>query len=256
MTDEERQLIQGLADRIHNAPSPQIDRDADNLIRQSIGSRPDALYILTQTVLIQEMALTQAKQQIEQLKAQPPQPPASFLGNTGGGQSYGQPTGYRGSNYQGSGYQAPQPPPLPQYVEVPQPTGGRFSGFLHNAAQTAAGVIAGEVAFSALSSIFGHQGGGGFFGGGGNYSPGSETIINNYYEDGQQGRGGGGLGTDRDLDSSGLSPDLEDRRFADSSSDSSSDDNAGNDNSADDNSGFDDSDNSSDDGSSYDDGSS
>ena len=72
MTDEERQLIQGLTDRIRNAPAPQIDRDADNLIRQNIGQRPDALYILTQTVLIQEMALTQAKQQIEQLKAQAP----------------------------------------------------------------------------------------------------------------------------------------------------------------------------------------
>ncbi len=295
MTDEERQLIQGLADRIRNAPAPQIDRDADNLIRQSIGARPDALYVLTQTVLIQEMALNQAKAQIEQLKTQPSQPPASFLGNKPApappenqGRSFGgetraqQPSGYQASTYR-TGYQAPPaaPPPLPQqYVVVeqePQPSGGRFSGFLHNAAQTAAGVVAGEVAFSALSSIFGHHGGGGgFFGGGeGGYygspiSPGSETIINNYYEGGgDRDRGlGDDRGRDRDLESSGLSPDLEDRRFADASgndaSNSASDNDAadndsadGDDNQPDDDNSTDndDSSDSFDDGSSYDDGS-
>src|SRR5581483_8609756 len=81
MTDQERQLIESLAERIRNAPAPQIDRDADDLIRRSIGARSDALYILTQTVLIQEMALNQAKAQIEQLKQQTPQTNASFLGN-------------------------------------------------------------------------------------------------------------------------------------------------------------------------------
>jgi hypothetical protein len=253
MTDEERQLIQGLMDRVRNSPAPQIDRDADNLIRQSLGARPDALYILTQTVLIQEMALNQAKQQIEQLKANPPQseqPPASFLGN--------RPSGYQGSSYQRSGYQAPpQPPPLPpQYAQpqyapaqyVQQPSGGRFSGFLQSAAQTAAGIVAGEVAFSALSSIFGSHGGG-FFGGGGAYSPGSETIINNYYEDGPR-AGGSFTGGDRDLEAGGLSPDLEDRRFAD---DPSTDDRSTDDPSTDDDTSA--TDDSIDDGSSYDDGS-
>src|SRR6266699_7071552 len=70
MTEQEQQLITALADRIRNAPTPQVDRDADELILRTIGSRPDALYILTQTVLIQEMALTQAKAQIENAKAQ------------------------------------------------------------------------------------------------------------------------------------------------------------------------------------------
>jgi hypothetical protein len=247
MTDEERRLIQGLADRIRNAPAPQIDRDADALIRQSLGSRPDALYILTQTVLIQEMALDQAKQQIEQLKAQPPQPPANFLPNRPTPVPAPAPTagGYRNSPYSASYQAPPQPPPLPtQYVVVEQQTsGGRFSDFLHSAAQTAAGVVAGEVAFSALSSIFGHHGGGGFFGGGGYYSPGSETIINNYYEDGPRGGGNFIGGASPGLDP-GLSPDLEDRRFAD--------DNNTTDDTDDSSDTFDDS---SDDSSSYDDGS-
>ena len=64
MTDQEQQMIAGLAERIHNTPAPPIDRDADDLIRRSIGARPDALYILTQTVLLQEMAINQAKAQI------------------------------------------------------------------------------------------------------------------------------------------------------------------------------------------------
>jgi hypothetical protein len=133
MTDQERQLISELADRIQNAPAPQIDPEADNLIRRTIGVRPDALYILVQTVLMQQMALNQQR-------------PASFLPD----------------------YQQP-----PQYQQQPQyqPQRGMFSNFLHNAATTAAGVIAGELAFDSLASLFGHRGGGGsgFMGGGNDF---------------------------------------------------------------------------------------
>jgi hypothetical protein len=267
MTDEERQLIQTLADHVKSAPAAQVDRDADNLIRGTIGARPDALYILTQTVLIQEMALNQAKQQIEQLKQQAAQPPANFLPGNAAPPQQQQPSGYRSGGYQGSSYQrsdsAPPPaPPQPQYVPDPVPSGGRFSSFLHNAAQTAAGVVAGEVAFSALSSIFGGHGagGGGFFGGGGyGISPGSETIINNYYDDDRGGgnSGGGSFGNDRSLEDSGLSPDLEDRRFAGSDADTQQDDTQQDDLQQDDTQQDDSdvSDDSVDDGSSYDDGS-
>ena len=203
-------MIEALAKRIQDAPAPQIDRDADDLIRRAIGARTDALYILTQTVLIQEMALTQAKAQIDDLKQRVPSAGAgssSFLGSTsverapqpaGWAQETGvqQPGGYRGSGYQKSGYQEPQTPP-PQYAPPPpQPSGGgAFSDFLRSAATTAAGVVAGELAFSSLASIFGHHAGG-FFGGDGGFlgsaspvSPVSETIINNnYYEDDRGGR--------------------------------------------------------------------
>ena len=202
MTDQERQMIETLAKRIQDAPAPQIDRDADDLIRRAIGARTDALYILTQTVLIQEMALTQAKAQIDELKQRVPSTggsSSSFLGSMPGerkpqagssGQEsrVQQPGGYRGSNYQESGYHQ-QPAPPPQYAPPsPEPSGGgAFSGFLRNAATTAAGVVAGELAFSTLASIFGGRsggfgGGGGFLGGGSPASPVSETIINNYYE--------------------------------------------------------------------------
>src|SRR5580698_1420941 len=106
MTEQERQLISGLGDRIKSAPAPQIDRDAYDLILHTIGTRPDALYILTQTVLVQEMALSQAKAQIEELQRQP----ASYSGapQQGGFLPGGS---YQGSGYQGSGYAAPQQPP-------------------------------------------------------------------------------------------------------------------------------------------------
>jgi len=191
MTEQERQLIQGLATRIQNAPPPQVDHEADELIRRSI-TRPDALYLLIQTVLIQDMALNQAKAQIDDLKQRTaaPGPASGFLPGESGARpaqpgDWGRDTHLQQpppqpAQYQG-GYQPP--PPSPQ-------SSGAFGSFLRSAATTAAGVIAGETAFSALSSIFGHHGGyggGSGFLSGGPISPGSETIINNYYDDRDRG---------------------------------------------------------------------
>lgn len=213
MTEQEQQLISSLADRIKNAPAPQIDRDAYDLILHTIGTRPDALYILTQTVLLQEMALNHAQAQIAELQRQPqgysnaPQP-GGFL-----------PGSYQGSGYQNSGYAAP-----------PQQSGGGFSGFLHNVATTAAGVIAGDIAFDAISSMFGGRGGG-FFGGGGGFpggGGGGETIVNNYYDDNDRGGGDSRFAQAADQDQN-VSPDIDDER-----------DNSGGDFSSDDSSSFDD----------------
>ena len=204
MTEQERQLISGLGDRIRSAPAPQIDRDAYDLILHTIGTRTDALYILTQTVLIQEMALNQAKAQIEELKR-----------GQGSYAAVPQQGGFLPGSYQGSSYAAPPPPS----------TGGGFSGFLHNVATTAAGVIAGEIAFDSLSSLFGHRGGG-FFGGGSGIMPGSDTIVNNYYGDSGDAHSQGGDDSrfaqvaDQDQD---VSPDIDDER------DNSGDDFSGND---------------------------
>ena len=198
MTEQEKQLIAGLANRIGNAPPPHIDREADDLIQHTIGMQPDALYILTQTVLLQEMGLNQAKAQNEELRRQLGAPqyapqPGGFLPTQGAQPGYAQ--------------------------SAPAPSGGLFSGFLHQAATTAAGVIAGDLAFEALGSLFGHRGGffggggGGFFSGGNPVVPGSDTIVNNYY--GDQGGAGGddsqfGAAADRSGDD--MSPDIEDDR--------------------------------------------
>ncbi len=200
MTEQEQQLISGLAERIRNAPPQQIDREAYDLILHTIGTRPDALYLLTQLVIMQEMALNHAQSQGGFLPRQQQPAPA-----------------YQEQRYQDSSYAAPPPPP---------PQGGGLSGFLHNAAQTAAGVIAGEIAFDSIASIFGHRGGGmfggggGFFGGGGGYP--SETIINNNYGDDRGDRGDDTRFADAAGQNQDVSSDIDDER--DNSGDSFSDD--------------------------------
>lgn len=231
MTEQERQLIQSLATRIQNAPSPQIDREADELIRAGI-TRPDALYLLVQTVLIQDMALNQAKAQIDELKqraAAPSgatssgflpneQPPRSASpGNWGQENRVQQPAPQ--AQYGGGGYQ--QPPAPPQQV----PSGGGFGSFLRTAATTAAGVIAGETAFSALSSMVGHHagyaGGSGFLGGA-PLSPGSETIINNYYDDDRDRGEERGLSAGNDMRNIDDQGDFDDRNDNSSTADDQS----------------------------------
>lgn len=196
MNQQEQQMIADLAERLRSAPAPQIDPQADDYIRRTIGSRPDALYILTQTVLLQQMALDHANERMRQMEQQAGQP--GFLP--------GQPAPGPGS-YAQSAYAQP-------VYEAPPPRSG-FSGFLHNAVQTAAGVLAGEVAFDALSSIFsGGRGGGGFFSGGGGMMPGGETIVNNYYDD--QGRDDSKFAQEADNSDQGVSQDIEDDRGDDS----------------------------------------
>jgi hypothetical protein len=197
MTEQEQQLISGLAERIRNAPPQQIDRDAYDLILHTIGTRPDVLYMLTQIVIMQQMALNHAQSQGSFLP-QPKEPAPA----------------YQETRYQDSSYAAPPPPPQ----------GGGFSGFLHNAAQTAAGVIAGEIAFDSLASIFGHRGGGLFGGGGGFFGggSGSETIINNNYGDDRGDRGDDTRFADAAGQNQDVSSDIDDER--DNSGDSFSDD--------------------------------
>ena len=191
MTPEERQMLTDLANKVAQTPAPPIDKEAEDFIRTRIGSRPDALYLMTQTVLIQNMALEQAKQQIQQLQQSAP-----------GGSNQGS------SSFLGGRSAAPSAPqqqagaaPSPTYQMAPQmapvsgaSAAGGGSSFLRGAAQTAAGVAAGALAFEGIRSLFGgHMGGfggpsygSGFFGGGGigGYGgpPVEETIVNNYYD--------------------------------------------------------------------------
>src|SRR5437763_9847713 len=86
MTPDERKMLEDLANKVANTPAPPKDPQAEEFIRTRIGSRPDALYLMTQTVLIQNLALEHAKQQIQELQQKvaampaPGQQPGSFLG--------------------------------------------------------------------------------------------------------------------------------------------------------------------------------
>ncbi|MBV9767495.1 MAG: DUF2076 domain-containing protein [Acidobacteriaceae bacterium] len=199
MTPDERKMLTDLADRFAQTPAPPKDAEAEEFIRTRIGSRPDALYLMTQTVLIQNLALQNAQRQIQDLQQRSAQPVPASSGSSFLGQQQAPPrsSGYSGSQYSQSGgqQQSYAPPPPPQYAPMPAPSGA--PSFLRGAAQTAAGVAAGALAFEAINSLFSHPGygGGGFGGFGGSgfmggASPVEETVVNNYYDSPREGERG------------------------------------------------------------------
>jgi hypothetical protein len=185
-------MLNDLIGRVEQTQLTEKDPEAEQLLNQRLGRNPNALYILSQTVLVQKYALEQAQAQLDQLRqqTQAPQQPArttSFLGNLLGHRDPAPPPpppppppGYGAPPYAQPWNQAPAYGPPP-----PAPGGG--SSFLRTAATTAAGVAAGALAFQGVESLlhgFGQPagfGGGEFFGGGGGRP--EETVINNYYDD-------------------------------------------------------------------------
>jgi hypothetical protein len=210
LTPQEEQLLNSLIERLNQTTLQEKDPDAEALLNQKLGGNPDALYMLAQTVLVQNIALEQAKaqvsqlqQQVEQLQQQRPQPAhtTSFLGRLLGERD-DQPAPQQQApapGYQQVPQQYAPAQPYPQYGQ-PQyqqgqyiPAGGQPS-FLRGAMQTAAGVAAGALAFEGVESIlhgFGHGGygwgGPGYGMGGFGERPVEETVINNYYD--EPGRG-------------------------------------------------------------------
>ncbi len=268
MTPQEEQLLNSLTDRINQTQLQEKDPDAEAMLNRSLGSNPDALYILAQTVLVQNIALDQAKAQVAQLQqqAEHPRQPAhaiSFLGSLLGHHDP-EPAQPAPPPYQPVNPQYVQQAPPPQYAQpqyqqpqyVPAQSGG--PSFLRGAMQTAAGVAAGALAFEGVESVLhglgGGHGGYGFGGpgmgmGGGFDRPVEETVVNNYYDD------PGGRGEGRGLEESGEhhfrdTADQGGAQFSDASYNTSGDDqgNLDQDNASD----FDDSD--TDDSSGFDDG--
>lgn len=236
MTPDEQRMLSELAEKFAKTPAPPKDAEAEEFIRTRIGNRPDALYLMTQTVLIQNMALEQAQRQLRDLQQQQGGRAAAGSGSFLGGQ-------------QQPNYSAPPPQyAQQQYAQAPQyaAPGGGGPSFLRGAAQTAAGVAAGALAFEGIRSLFSHPGyGGGGYGFGdagglGGYpGGGGETIVNNYY-DGDQGRddysGGGNDDLQMRDDRDSLTGDSGDYSNVSDSSDFGSGDDGG----FDDGGGFDD----------------
>ena len=214
MTAQEQEMINGLIDRVDKTHLSEKDPDAERLLQQGLGRIPDALYILSQTVLVQQYGLEQAQKQLgdlraqmEQLqqRAQAPEPKhsTSFLGSLFGGG--GSNTAAAPPPPQQAGYG--QPPQQAQYAPVQEyaPTPGygagpgygapgmggapQSGGFLRGAMQTAAGVAAGALAFEGVESLLhgfgeretGYGGGAGLGGFGGGERP--TEVVNNYYGD-------------------------------------------------------------------------
>ena len=184
-------MLEDLVRKVEETRLTEKDPEADQLLRQGLGRDPDAVYKLAQTVLVQNLALNQARAQIRQMQQtqQQVQPARarSFLGGLLGHSDPPPPTPPQYQQVpspQAPGYQAP-----PQYATAPPyagPSPSPAGSFLRSAATTAAGVAAGALAFEGMESLlrgFGHSGGewGGGFGSGA--PPVEETVINNYYDD-------------------------------------------------------------------------
>jgi hypothetical protein len=149
MQSQERDLIQGLYDRLKAYESQPRDPEAERLIAGLLASQPGASYLLTQTVLVQEQALKAAQEKIAQLEAQQGGSPAAGQGFLSSAPKLG-PWG------SAPGQAAPQPVPSTrsplQAAVAPQPQGG---GFLRTALATAAGVAGGALLFDSLRGMFG-----------------------------------------------------------------------------------------------------
>ena len=212
MTPQEREMIDGLIQRIRSTQVTDKDTEAEQHLQQGLAGYPDAIYVLAQTVLVQQYGLTHAQQQIQQLQSDLEEARqhasqgggGSFLSKIfGGGSSSNQQNSRQGYSAQqqpyqpvnNPGYAPPQPGygqqayAQPGYGYAPgyaQPMGyapGGGGGFLRGAMQTAAGVAAGEMMFQGMESLFHGFGGGGYGYGGGRPE---ETVINNYYEGGDR----------------------------------------------------------------------
>ena len=184
---------------------------------------------MTQTVLIQNMAIQQAQEQIRELQ-QRSAPQAGYpVPGRAAVSSVKQPT--ISSTAAICGASAGLCPIAICFGFGLWP--GFGAGFLKGAAQTAAGVAAGALAFEGIRSLFSHPGygmGGGigfgqaaFMGGG---LPVEETVVNNYYDSPRdEGRGAESLADTSDDQSDGNNDDdvqTQDADYDDSSDDSSS----------------------------------
>jgi uncharacterized protein len=224
-------MLNSLVERVNSTQLTEKDPDAAALLERGFSANSDAMYVLAQSVLVQNIALEQARAQLSQAQdqiqqlQQKPAHASSFLGSLLGHRDpapppqpayqpaytpqaqpeyqtpYNPGPAYQGSPYPGPGYSGPgypgQPYGAPQYGGMPPGP----PSFLRSAAQTAAGVAAGALAFEGVEALlhggFGHPGMGMGMGGWGmpgvgfGMGPGmgmgyerpvEENIVNNYYD--------------------------------------------------------------------------
>ena len=181
MTQQEQQLLNGLIDRVNGTQLPSKDTEAENLLNSAFQRNPDALYILCQTVLVQQFAMDNAQRQLTAARAEidalkqgsaKPEQHGSFLGNLFGlGKSDdapqpapAPPAAAAYPSNQPTGYAPVRSAPVPPYGYPPQqpPPGYGYGGGYPQA---------GYGAPMGGGGMFG--GGGGMFGSGGGFLQGA-----------------------------------------------------------------------------------
>src|SRR5262245_27631856 len=212
MTPQEQQLITELFARLKQAPAQAKDAGADQLIRNGVIENSQAPYLLVQTVLIQDMALSQAQHRVAELEQQladakaatsaEPSQPTSFLGGLFSHHST-PPAGPSGRTSQPT---APTSQP-PAAAPTPGALGaaGASSGFLQAAAATAVGVVGGQLLFQGIQSMFGQHVGNIPFGQS-MKPPLSETVARNFYGDQPSSEDAQAAADDSDAHDSGDGP--------------------------------------------------
>lgn len=128
MNPNDKEMIESLSMKIKQAHPVSKDQQANALITQEIASQPDAMYLMTQTVLLQEAAIKQLQQQVNDLQQNANQQGGMFSS------IFGQ-------------RQAPPPRNYQQNIF------GQGS-FLQSALSTAVGVAGGMMLFNGISHLF------------------------------------------------------------------------------------------------------
>lgn len=159
MDQKERQVIDGLFGKLRqlDQQAPQRDAEAERYIAQQLTAMPAAPYYMAQALLVQEQALGNLQNRVQELETQATQRlqgGGSFLGSLFGA----------GASTPAAPQRPLAPPPqgpIPQQYLQPgagaagspwgRPMGG---GFLAGAMQTAVGVAGGMLVADALSHAF------------------------------------------------------------------------------------------------------
>lgn len=175
MNQEERDLLQGLFDRLRDSGGQARDPEAERFIAEQIRYQPAAPYYMAQAVIVQEQALQEQQTRIAELEdrvhqletAGQSRSQSSFLaGRTGGMFGRGaapQPSDRPVSSVPataGPWARATTAPPQqgysqPMQTQQPMASGGGGGGFLKGALATAAGVAGGALIYDQMKGMFG-----------------------------------------------------------------------------------------------------
>lgn len=151
MQDQERDLIDGLFNRLKAYETQSRDPEAERLIASRTAGQPGSPYLLTQTVLVQEHALKAAQERIAELEAKANAPAArpGFLESAPRIGPWG-----AAPAAAATGAGMPARAPLQPAVGAPSMGGG----FLRSALATAAGVAGGALLFDGIRNLLAQSG--------------------------------------------------------------------------------------------------
>ncbi len=171
MNDQERNMIDGLFQRLHEAEAQAgpRDKDAEALIAERMAKQPGAAYMLAQVTLVQEQGLKNLTNRVEELERQlaerPRQAEGGFLGGLFGGGGANASTPPRQAAARPSATSAPaapsrgwsnSPPAGAAAMRPGQQAGAQQGGggFMAGAMQTAVGVAGGMLMANAVAGMF------------------------------------------------------------------------------------------------------